>query len=293
MWNEHHIFVVCAALGSFSRAAGELEMQVSSVSRAITRLEEHLGIRLFERSQRSLLLTPAGEALRDEITPHMQAVAEASAKVKLANERAEGLLRIAAPHEFVGAYVEPVVERMLADGLDIRFELESTARLPDPVADKVDLFFSHRREEVNNDNLVCSFLHDVSQGLYAAPALIVRNGAPTLPADLAAWPCLVRPGEKAWHFQDRENRNFDVEIGGSIAATPSLLRLNFAARGHGAVLATRNACEPFVRDGRLVPMLRDFMPQPLSAWVFVPARRLSSRASRMFVAYVRDELARA
>ncbi|MCJ1962960.1 LysR family transcriptional regulator [Novosphingobium mangrovi (ex Hu et al. 2023)] len=290
MWNEHYIFIVCAARGSFSAAAVELDMQPSSVSRAVTRLEEHLGVRLFERTARALVLTPSGHVLSEAIGPHMTAIAEASAEVRRSNARAEGGLRIAAPHEFITAWIEPVIERLQDEGFNLRFELLASAHLPDPVGAGVDIFFSHRREDVQDATLVCSRLHDVPQGLYASPALVTQLGAPAACAELSDWPCLVRPGETSWHFTDAEGGSVTVPVSAVIAATPSLLRLDFARRGRGAMIATRQVCDPLVTEGQLVELLPDCHPDPVSAWAFTPARRLPTRAQVLFLERVREAL---
>ena len=291
MWNEYHVFITAAKTLSFTRAAAELGVRTSSVSRSVGRLEKHLSLRLFERSSRGMYLTDAGERLRAEIAPHLDGVLAAEHALLLANGRASGVVRVAGPHEIVSAYVSPVITRMLTEGLDVRFEVEATGRLPDPIADHVDVFISHRRDEVSDGSLVSSLLGAVEMGLYAAPSLVSHSGVPKHPEEMAGLSCLSRLGETTWTFT-RDGESFAVTPHGPVSATPSLLRIELALAGRGFVIAGASLCRRYVEEGRLVRCLEDYTIPPTEIWAFVPSRRLSPQASKVFLAYLGKEMRR-
>lgn len=291
MWNEYFAFVTVAETLSFGRAAKRLGHQTSSVSRAVTRLEEHLTLRLFDRVPK-VQLTEAGERLYRQIAPHFDSIREAERALMADNGCANGTVRAAAPIEVVRHMFNPAMARMIDEGHEVRFEIEATARVPNLVDSHVDLFVSHHRDEVSSQSLVTRRLCTVPQALYASPMLFRNDEAPVSPDNLFDWPCLTHLGEPSWTLFDEQGNPTTLTPNGPIASTPAETRLDMAVRGYGITVASMAAGDAAVASGKLVRVLPHHRMRDGSLYAYLLARRLVPRAVELFLRYVTDEVLR-
>jgi DNA-binding transcriptional LysR family regulator len=175
-------FVRVVAAGSFTAVAAAQGTPKSSVSRAVLRLEEALGVRLLQRTTRKLTLTPAGERYLAEVRGPMARVAEASDEVSEMGREPSGLVRIS---------TAPLEDRAIADlfaafaraNPKIRIELVVTSRRVNLIEENVDLAL--RAGTLDDSTLVARKVGIAELGLYAAPAYLERRGSPRTFAALA------------------------------------------------------------------------------------------------------------
>ncbi|WP_179404333.1 LysR family transcriptional regulator [Burkholderia guangdongensis] len=291
MWNEYYVFVIVAETLSFGRAAKRLGQQASSVSRAVSRLEEHLALRLFDRAPK-VQLTEAGERLYVQVARHFDSIREAERALMADNGRASGTVRAAAPLEVVRHMFNPAIARMIDEGFDVQFEIEATARVPNLVEGHVDLFVSHHRDEVSSHSLVTRRLCTIRQALYASPALFRTGHAPRTPDDLLDWPCLTRLGENSWTLFDEHGAPSRMTLNGPLASTPAETRLDMAVRGYGITVASMRMGDAGVARGKLVRVLPGHRLHDGALYAYLLARRLVPRAVEVFLRYVTDEALR-
>ncbi|MDQ0011360.1 DNA-binding transcriptional LysR family regulator [Luteibacter jiangsuensis] len=182
------IFVDVAREGSFSGAARRRGMQPSSVSRQIDMLESQLGTPLFLRSTRLLTLTDAGEALLVRARRILDELADAHQEIASIGGDIAGVFRLACYPTFGKRYVIPVMTALSARYPALRFELDLTERLADPVAERLDLVI--RIGELADSTLIATRLATQKRVLCAHPSFFDARAVPTTPDELAQF-CLI------------------------------------------------------------------------------------------------------
>jgi DNA-binding transcriptional LysR family regulator len=199
--NSVLIFAQVMESNSFSEAARRLKMPTSTVSRRIAELEEQLGVRLIERSTRSLRLTDVGS----EVLEHAQRMPEISEAIgSIASNylaKVSGTLRIAAPPSISDALLTPLVGAFQTSYPDVRIHIFITERVVDQIAEGVDLAF--RVGELEDSSLIVRKLLTYRHQLVASPAYLQGRTLPKSPNDLLRERLLAfsfwRP-EKTWNF---------------------------------------------------------------------------------------------
>jgi DNA-binding transcriptional LysR family regulator len=199
--NSLLIFAQVVEANSFSEAARRLKMPTSTVSRRIADLEKQLGVRLIERSTRSLRLTDVGS----EVLDHAQRLPELSEAIgNIASNhlsRVSGTLRLAAPPSISDSLLAPLIGAFQASYPDVRIQVFITERIVDHIAEGVDLAF--RVGELEDSSLVARRLLTYRHQLVASPAYLNGRKLPITPKDLLNHRLLAfsywRP-EKEWKF---------------------------------------------------------------------------------------------
>lgn len=257
--NSLVIFAQVVEANSFSEAARRLKMPTSTVSRRVAELEEELGVRLIERSTRSLRLTDVGT----EVLEHAQRTVEVSEAVSniasnhLSN--VSGRLRIAAPPSISDSLLAPLVGAFQASYPAVRVQVSITERIVDQIAEGVDLAF--RVGELEDSSLVARRLLTYRHQVVASPAYLKKFKPPKTPKDLHGHQLLAfsfwRP-ESSWKFahvngNDEETLTFLPYL--SINEYSGLATALLAGTGIGELPPI---VQPeLLRDGRLV----EVMPQ--------------------------------
>lgn len=176
-------FVTLVNLGTLQKAADLLGVSAATISRRLTELETELGVRLVERTTRSLRVTDLGRAFHERCTRGFDAIAEAGDLVAANESRVAGTVRIsAAPN--LGPLLLGAIARVHRAHPEVHVVLVETERRLDPRNDDIDLFV--RVGEVSHDRLVARLLGKYPQVLVASEDYVAAAGAPTLPEDLAS-----------------------------------------------------------------------------------------------------------
>lgn len=185
-WNQVRAFLATAEEGSLSAAARALGLTQPTLGRQVTALEAHLGVTLFERAGRGLVLTSSGRDLLD----HVRAMGEAATRIALvAAGRAEGVAGkvCISASDAIAAYVLPDLMAELCDlAPEIDIEILATNSISDLLRREADIAIRHVRPK--DPELVAKLIRDGQAHLYAAPAFLRRYGRPQTVADLADLP---------------------------------------------------------------------------------------------------------
>jgi DNA-binding transcriptional LysR family regulator len=283
-----------ARKGTFRAAAVELDMSTTALSHAIARLEASLGVRLFNRTTRSLSLTGAGRIFVDQVGPALQEVRGALEAVRSERDTPSGTLRINAAPFAAQAIMSPLVIEFLRHFPDMTVDLVTEGRLVDIVADGFDL-------GVRVAGLVPSDMIAVSLGrpqrfaIVASPEYFERHGRPMVPPDLLNHQCIrVRLPDGAlfrWRFEkDGQTLQLDVE-GRVILDEAHLARTAVMANVGIGYFMEQNVIED-IEAGRLIRVLDDWTPPFPGLCVYYPNRRNLSAGVREFLALVRHNAAK-
>jgi DNA-binding transcriptional LysR family regulator len=224
------IFAKVVELRSFAAAAGELALSKATVSKAVTRLEERLGARLFNRTSRRLALTDAGQKLSAHAA-RLLADGEAVENEALAQSVApRGLVRLAVPMTFGVKAVAPILPEFLAQYPDVSIDLHLSDAMVDLIGEGFDAGL--RIASLPDSSLIARRLCAMPRHTVASPAYLKRYGRPTHPMHLAEHRCLgyaylSTPG--VWHFTNSKGEEASVRPSGPLrvnngeALMPALL----------------------------------------------------------------------
>jgi len=284
------LFIGVVRAGSFSQAAVAEGLAAQSVSKAIRQLEDHLGVRLFHRTTRSLSLTDEGQRLYELAHPGLRLLDDALEQVRQGRDEVDGLIRIAAPTSF-GTHLLP--ELMLGFQQRYpraRFDLVLADQFTDLVAAKIDIGF--RAGNAPQRNVVARRIGDVVLKLCAAPDYLRRHGTPANAAELAAHRCTgyrqANTGRLIpWELQgDGEIVYLDVPCVASFNTVESEVAAVVAGIGIGQLAGYLVDAE--LAAGRLVHLLPELDTRNAGMYMYYPERtRIPSRV-RLFIDHAHE-----
>jgi len=290
--NAVTIFLAIAEAQTFRGAAKSLGAPASTVSAKLAQLEDHLGVRLFERTTRVVRLTDAGRRYRELATPAVEALAEARRALSDLRAEPSGLLRVTAPLELGEFVLGPVLKAYLARYPRVRVHVDLTARHVNLVEEGFDVAL--RAGELRDSSLISRALGAPQAFVICASrSYLARHGTPRHPSDLARHACLLMHDHQlpaAWDFKDGR-RKLAVEVTGTVSVNSFALLRELALAGIGIARLPRFEAEPALADGSLLALLdRYSLPQAFHA-LYPSARHLSPRV-RAFLEVLEAELAR-
>ncbi|NUP13584.1 MAG: LysR family transcriptional regulator [Polyangiaceae bacterium] len=280
------VFCTVVEAASFTIAARQLGITPAAVSRAIAKLEQHLGVVLFRRTTRSMKLTEEGSAYFDQCREALSLLEVAERRITQKQTAPRGLVRISVPTTYGHYRVLPVVARFREAYPDVHFDLNVSNHNIDFVADGYDLAI--RAGELEDSTLVVRRLEDASLGVYASPPYLARSGTPKTPTDLEKHTVIgfIRPSTGrtlSYLFRDRDGSRFEVPIKRCIRCSDDFLAcITLARAGGGLVQAYRFIVEEDVARGSLVEVLKPYAGGSRPFSLLSPARRVPTLAVRMF-----------
>lgn len=281
-------FVRVVDAGGISRAAEQLDIAKSAVSRRLSELEARLGVRLLTRSTRSMTLTDAGQTLYERSLRILSDVSEAVDATSGARTSLSGKLRIAAPLTFGLRHLSDAVIEFSQQHPDISFDLDFNDRRVDLIDEGVDLAI--RIGELEDSSMIARRITTIRHSVCASPAYWQRNGAPVVPSDLHAHHGLRytnRP-QNRWTWQAKNGTKGSVVISSVMQANNGDFLLAAASAGAGFVITPTFIVYQAIRDGRLQAVLDDYEWSPLAAYAVYPEKRHLPRRVQVFIDFLAD-----
>ncbi|WP_337187858.1 LysR family transcriptional regulator [Phenylobacterium sp.] len=281
-------FAAVARHRNFRRAAIERGVSASTLSHAVRELEARMGVRLLNRTTRSVALTDAGAALLERLQPALFEIGEAVAAARAAQAEPQGALRINAPEPAVELVLAPMVADFLAAYPAVRLEVTSETRFVDIVAGGYDAGVRWG-ESLAQDMVAVSLGPPQRFVVAAAPSLIARVGAPRHPRDLMDRPCLrVRfpsGAEPAWEFE-RDGEALQITPPARLVSGNIHMLLRAAIDGAGFAPLFDGYARPHLESGALVEVLADWSETFPGPYLYYPSRRTMPSPLRAFVDFV-------
>ena len=263
------IFARVAEARSFAGAAAELKLSKATVSKAVSRLEQRLGARLFNRTSRRLALTDAGQRLAEQ-AGHIVAAAEAAEREAMAQSAApRGLIRLAAPMSFGLAKITPLLPDFIEAYPEITIDLHLSDAQVDLIGEGFDAAL--RIALLPDSSLVARRLCAVSRLVVGAPAYFARRGRPTHPAHLAEHDCLgyaYLPTPDVWRFRNAAGEEASVRPAGPLRANNADALMPALLAGLGIAVQPDFIIGDALEAGRLEAVLTDWS-WPLGGLNFV------------------------
>ena len=282
--NDIVVFARVARERSFTRAADALQMPKSTVSERVARLEQRLGVRLLERTTRSIRLTPSGTAYFSRVARVVQELDDAEAAVTAAHNVARGVLRVASPLLFAQVFLADVVSEYLVRFPEVQVELVVADRAFDVVEEGLDAAIHLHVLGAMDAQVVARKLGMGERHCVASPAYLSARGAPRSIEDLAQHDCLASgPSRHAtWDFV-REGRTRTVAVDARYGVSSVELVHRAALAGHGIAVLPSFLCAGDLAAGRLVDVLDGWSPTEVVVHLVYPSHRHLSARVRAFV----------
>lgn len=283
-------FVAVARTQNFRRAALEQRVSVSSLSQRLRDMEERLGVRLMNRTTRSVALTEAGELLLSRVGPAMRDVDAALDQVRGLRDVPSGRLRINAPPPAIDLVLAPMVAPFLASYPQVDLEIIAESAFIDIVAGGFDAGVRYG-EHLAQDMIAVSLGPPQRYAVVASRDYVARHGQPKQPKDLLDHACIrTRFGSGAmldWEFE-KAGRVVKVSPPAKLIATYLGLALRAVHDGVGYWATFEDYVRYGVKSGALVSVLDDWCPPFPGPFLYYPSRRQPPPALAAFVAFVAD-----
>jgi DNA-binding transcriptional LysR family regulator len=283
-------FVAVADQRSFRAAASRLDVTPSALSHSMRQLEGRLGVRLLNRTTRSVSVTDAGQRLLERLRPAIDQIAGALENLDEERLRPVGWLRIYATNHLAAAGIVPVWERFLSTHPEMRLELHAGDGPIDIVAKGFDAGIGPR-DQVPADMIAVRAMGPTKLALVGAPAYFARRSPPRTVDELARHSCVqyrvtVDSRALAWPLL-RNGTARRISVDGRVMVNDAQLATRAAVDGLGIALTTEALAEPFLRSGQLVRVLKDCSPSFEGYYVYYPGRRQVPTGLRAFIDMIR------
>jgi len=284
------LFTLVVERGSFAAAAMETGQTASAVSRAISRLEDKLGVRLLERTTRRLALTAEGEQLLAHGEGILAAIEAAESDVTATSGRPRGRVRVSmgsalARHPFAAALGD-----FAGRYPDIRLELIITDRRVDLIGEQIDVAI--RTGPLADSSLIARRIGESRRVVCASPDYLARRGVPETPEDLCRHTCMTIAGHaylSEWPMRDAAGTVRSVTVRSAMSTDSALMLRDMAVAGVGIVRLAKFVISDALADGRLVPLLIDHhVDEPFPIWALTPPGRRSTPRVRAFIDFAAE-----
>ena len=284
-------FVRIVDLGSFARAADDLRVTPSALSKLVSRLEDRLGVRLLTRTTRRLALTSEGSLFLERAREVLELIGRTEADVSSARSKPKGHLRINSSTGFARQTLLHAVPAFLQRYPEVSVDLTLIDRLIDPVAEQVDIVI--RGSPSAASDMVVRQLAGGQRLICAAPSYLARAGTPRSAAELAGHNCIPLSGQSApttWPLAS-EDGVVRFQPSGNFSCDNVGMLFDLAIEGHGIVRLADFVVGQAVREGRLVEILADInRSDPISLWCLMPKGRFRSPRVQVFLDFMDEWL---
>jgi DNA-binding transcriptional LysR family regulator len=288
---ELNAVAAISAHRSFRAAATELGISPSALSHAIAGLEKRLGVRLINRTTRSVSLSQAGERFLARVSPALREIAGAMEDVNAFRDTPTGTLRINFKERAGHLILRPVVAKYLRLYPDMQVELTVEGRPIDIVAEGFDAGI-RLAESVPQDMVAVPCGPDSRFIVVGAPSYFERKSVPRSPADLLAHECIRRrmPGGKLyrWEFEKR-GEEMALDVPGRLTLDNDGLMIEAALEGLGLAFVSDWWVADYLADGSLQAVLEDWTPPFPGLCLYYPRHRHMTAGLRAFVDLIRQE----
>jgi DNA-binding transcriptional LysR family regulator len=283
------VLATVTEVGNFARAAEVLGLTPSGVSRAVARLEARVGVRLFDRTPRSVTLTEEGRRFHAQVVPLLAGIEEAATEAAGAGMEVSGKLRVNVDPWFARLVLAPNLHRFLS-----QYPLLS-----------VDLIVSNHREEmmtgtdvavrfgrVDGDSLVARKILETRVLTCAAPAYLERRGMPATPHDLVDHEAILFRDPRTglpftWGF-GRGDDEFEVDIRGRVTTDDPSTAVEACLAGQGIFQSLELGLGRWLERGELVQILADWSDEMWPLYAYHPSRHLPPAKVRAFLDFVQE-----
>ncbi|WP_438383895.1 LysR family transcriptional regulator [Asaia sp. BMEF1] len=287
---DYSYFLAIARHRNFRRAGVELGVSTSALSHSLKGLETRIGIRLINRTNRSVTLTAAGEELQAAISDPFSRIEQAVDSLNRFRDVPKGRIRLNVPSDAASLLLGPALPHFVERYPDIALDLAVSNQLVDVIDGGFDAGIRYGGT-VPEDMIAQRLSADIRWVVVGSVAYLERHGVPLHPHDLAAHRCLrFRLGDDTlyrWEFE-RQSENMAVAVPGSLTFDDSRAILSALLGGAGLMYAPEPLVAPLIAEGRVRSVLEDWAPMGDGFYIYYASRRQVPTGLRLLIALLRE-----
>ncbi|WP_200944248.1 LysR family transcriptional regulator [Methylobacterium sp. Leaf399] len=284
-----NVFMAIARNRSFRKSAAELGLTASALSHTMKGLENRLGVRLLNRTSRSVVPTAAGLALFEELDQGFRRIGEALDGLNRFRETPAGRVRLSVPRDAARLLIDPVLPRLLMEFPDLEVEVDVDDRVIDVVASGFDAGIRYGGT-VPEEMIAQRLTPDLRWVVVGSPSYLQARGRPEVPEDLMRHSCVcIRLGTGEvyrWEF-DRAGDHRAIDVPGTMVANETNVSVEAALAGFGLFYCLEARVADHVAEGRLEIVLPDWCSDGPGFFLYYSGRRQVPTGLRLLADAIR------
>ncbi len=282
------VFIRIVEAGGIGKAAGQMDLAKSAVSRRLAELESKLGVQLLQRTTRRLNLTEAGKLYYERAIKVLESVDEMNDLGEKEGGEIEGVLRLSVPMSFGLTHLSSALEEFASLHPKLHLQIDFSDRQVDMIAEGLDLAL--RISELEDSSMQARKIVPIKIALLASPKYLKQYGLPKHHDDLQSH-LQLRYGngpEDRWHLVDPDGDKVNIHLSGQISANNGDFLCQMAINGHGLVMLPTFIAWQALRSGALVKVLPEYKITSIAAYAVYPQNRFLPKKSRVLIDYLVD-----
>lgn len=287
-WDGIPEFIAVADSNSFTLAATQLNQSTSQVSKAVSRLEQRLGIRLIYRSTRRLALTDAGTRYLQQCRQALRNLEQAELELSEELDVPTGTLRINLSGAFQDRFLVPLITAFLAHNSRVAIDLHFSDRYVDPIAEGFDVSICHG--PLPESSCIARRMATLNNLMVAAPTYLKTRGVPTNVDELKHHNCLVR-ADNIWQLGNGVQQR-DFRVKGNWHSDNASAILAAVRNGVGIAQLHDFSVRDDIAQGALVEVLPDWNRLSIDVWCLIPDNKFLPAKTRHFVDFLLQQIGR-
>ena len=248
------VFISVADSGSFSESARRLGLSQPSISRQVNNLEEHLGVRLLQRTTRSLSLTEAGQIYYEKARQIQQDVEEAGQSITGFKETPSGTLKISAPYTWTETKITPYLGKFLKQYPDLKIDIECNDSFQDMIEERLDLVI--RVGVLKDSSFIAVPFGKIRMVMIATPEYLQQHGTPKTATDLQNHNCILFEDHKHVILTDAKCTQ-ELTIAGNVAANTVPVMISAVLQNMGITILPDLLINHLLNSGEVVEIMPD------------------------------------
>ena len=292
-FNSLKVFIAVVERESFVGASKILEMPTSNVSRCISQLEEKLNLQLIERSTRHMKLTQAGHLLYTRAKPLLEALEQTETELTLRQLQLKGPLRICIPNEIGPILLGSVIADFACQYPELEISCVTNLSGFESLRDDLDLAIIITRGQMDDSDYIARHLVTIPCTIVAAPSVIQRYGIPSHIQQFEELPCITTVSALKgipWQFINIKGEFETVKVKGHYRVNSGEMAGRAAVSGVGFAILSKQACQPYINDGRLIEVEFEQSAAPLQLFALYSDRRYLPAKTRALIDFIHQKL---
>ncbi|WP_301099664.1 LysR family transcriptional regulator [Otariodibacter sp.] len=281
--NAINLFCRVIETQSFTQAAQQEKISLAMASKLVAQLEEHLNVRLLQRTTRKITPTEAGLLFYQRCQPILTELRDAEACISNTASSLHGTLRISVPMDFSSRFIAPNLGGFMETYPNIKLDIEFTDRRVDVIAEGYDLVL--RIGKLEDSSLVAKRIAQAEHAIVASPAYLEEYGTPTSIEELDDHQCLIYGEQNFWLFNDN-GVNVKCKLNGKIHSNNGQSLVKMAKAGLGIINVPKFLVKDEIMKGRLIAILPHLEQEKLDISLLYPHRRYLSPKVKVAIEFL-------
>ncbi|WP_305842385.1 LysR family transcriptional regulator [Photobacterium leiognathi] len=285
------LFVQVVKSGGFGAAAQAMGHSNSYVSKEIVKLENRLGVRLLNRTTRSISLTPEGKSYYQECLQLISDAEQAVAHITQSTVAPKGTLKISCPVWFGKHYLKDVFSAYLTRYPDVVIDLDMSDKAIDVIGDGYDLVI-RASAKLDESSLICKRIYSSRICTVASPEYLAKHGRPIHPTELSSHHCFCYSNLKKsniWDYMDKAGNQTSVDVHQRIRSNNTEMSLALVCNGDGIIRLPEFYIEQQIKTGELILLFEDYVFPMVDVYALYPTRKHLASKVRCFLDLI-DEM---